>query len=537
MPEEFLLPAIVAIIGGLGASAVRLPPLVGFLGAGFVLSAMGFEHIPAVGELGEVGVAILLFTIGLHLDISTLTKVRIVGTAVGHAALNIVVYAVILAGLSFLPFALFAGTGIAAFLLIGLASSFSSTVFVMALLEDSGRIRSRVGQIAVGVLVLQDVLAVVFLVLASGKTPQPWAYLLLLLPLIRPVVRRLPDRVYRMELLVLAGVTIAIGAYALFELAGLSGTFGALVMGLVLAGHPIAGRLFKGLTSVRELLLVGFFIEIGLGGIPDLGGFIAAGILLALLPLKALMFVGVLYKVGMSRRTSVLTAGALANYSEFGLIVATLAASRGMLDSSWVQVMALAVAGSFVLSAIASLKMDVFFERLVEMLPARDPSRLAAGERPLEIGGVDAIILGMGRVGAGAYKQLTEKYGLTVAGIEHDEDRVRDMRARGYIVFQGDATDPELWARMRASQHEPRLLVLAMPDHDANLGALNILRAQGSTMVTAAIAKYNFKTQQLSDFGVDASVNLYSGAGTELADVAFRAMVECESCHFNSEDE
>ncbi|MCS4535899.1 cation:proton antiporter family protein [Corynebacterium sp. HS2168-gen11] len=524
MPEEILLPAIVAIIGGLGASALRLPPLVGFLAAGFGLSTVGVEHVPGLSEVAEVGVAVLLFTIGLHLDVRMLTKVRIVGTAVGHAVANVLVYAGIFAILSFLPFAVFAHTGWTALLLVGLASSFSSTVFVIALLEETGRARSRVGQIAVGVLVLQDIFAVMFLVAASGHTPKPWAVALVALPLVRPFMKKLPDRIYRVELLVLSGVTIAIGAYALFELAGLSGTFGALVMGLVLSGHPVAGRLYEALTSVRELLLVGFFIEIGLGGLPNTAGFILAGVLLLLLPLKAAMFIGILYKLGMSRRTAILTAGALANYSEFGLIVAALAVQRGMLSGTWVQIMALAVAGSFVLSSVAKLKSGDFLDHFISILPSRDLAKLVPDERPLSLAGYDVIILGMGRLGVGAYNQLTRAYHMKVAGIEHDEVRVQKMRALGYSVFHGDATDPDLWARVTAQSDGPRLLVLAMPDHFANLEALSLLQSQGINLVTAAIAKYDQRTRQLIDFGVDACVDLYSGAGTELADVAYRAL-------------
>lgn len=528
MPEEFMLPAIVAIIGGLGASALRLPPLVGFLAAGFGLSAANVPTFPAIAELAEVGVTVLLFTIGLHLDLKMITRVRVVFTAVGQAALNTIVFAVVLAALSLLPLSAFIGTGWSGFLLLGFASSFSSTVFVIAVLDESGRMRSRVGIIAIGVLVLQDIFAVSFLVLFSGKTPEPWAILLLALPLIRPLIGKLPDLMYRAELLVLAGVIIAVGAYAVFELAGLSGSFGSLIAGLVIAGHPIAKRLHKALVSVRELLLVGFFIDIGMGGIPSMSGFIAAGILLLLLPAKLGIFLALLYKAGMSRRTSVLTAGLLANYSEFGLIVASLAAARGIIAGEWVQIMAVAVAGSFIISSLVKLRVGPIMEALVLKLPRRDPQKLAAGERPLDIDGVDALVLGMGRVGAGAYLRLAEKYGMTVAGVEFDEKRVELMRKRGYTVFHADATDPELWVRLSQSSHCPKLLVLAMPSHESNVVALQTLNNTKSSMVTAGIAKYSYKTKELVDLGADASVNLYDGAGIELADVAFQALVANE---------
>lgn len=524
MPPELLIASIFAILGGLGASMLRLPPLVGFLGAGFALSAVGVTELPGIDAVGDLGVTVLLFTIGLHLDPKMIARIRIIGTTLGHAVFTTVVFALILAGASQL--AMITETSWSSVFLLGLACSFSSTVFVMAVLDETGRTRSVVGMIAIGVLVLQDIIAVAFLVGASGRTPEPWAAAFILLPLLRPLVRKFPDHIYRIDLLVLAGVTLAVASYALFELAGLSGSLGSLLAGFILSAHPIAERMFEALTSVRELLLVGFFIEIGLGGVPDLQGFITAGVLLLLLPIKSLLFVVMLYRMGMSHRTSTLSAGVLSNYSEFGLIVTAIAVQAGMLSNSWLQIMALAVAGSFVACSLAKLWVGWLMDRIVPWVPELPVDRLAKGERPINVEGLDAMVLGMGRVGAGAYTRLTKKYGMKVAGVEFSQDRIEALRDRGFKVFQGDATDPELWMRLRARERHPELIVLAMPEHSANLDALRVLRQLDVPLVTVAIAKYSATTSELLDQGARATLNLYDGAGTELADVAFTAYAE-----------
>lgn len=222
--------------------------------------------------LAELGVTVLLFTIGLKLNPQDMVQPRVVGTAVGHAVTNTVAFTV----LGLLPVASLAGLDITALVYVGIAASFSSTVFVMSQLDDANRGQSTIGRIALGVLVLQDIIAVGVLVFSTGSAPAPWALALPLLLLLRPLVTRMPDRMFRMELLVLTGVGIAVAAYSLFELANVSGSLGSLVAGIMLSGHPVADRLSEALISVRELLLVAFFVEIGLGGLPGVGGVVDA---------------------------------------------------------------------------------------------------------------------------------------------------------------------------------------------------------------------------------------------------------------------
>ena len=179
---------IVAFLFGFLARQIRLPPLLGFLAAGFVLYALGYETTDALQHVADVGVWLLLFSIGLKLRIRSLLSPAVWGGATIHmittvAALSLAVYGLAVAGVSY-----FAGLTPQLALLIAFALSFSSTVFAVKIQEDKGEVGSPHGRIAIGVLIVQDILAVAFLVASTGQLPSPWCLALVLLLAIRPLL-------------------------------------------------------------------------------------------------------------------------------------------------------------------------------------------------------------------------------------------------------------------------------------------------------------------------------------------------------------
>lgn len=524
MNSLYLTALLFAIIGGFVAAMLRLPPLIGFLGAGFAISAIGLDSIPFVDNMAELGVTTLLFTIGLKLNPRDIAGPRVVGSATGHAVANTAIFAVIFGLASFLPLKELAGLSFSSLIYIGIATSFSSTVFVMSQLEEQSRSGSAVGRIAIGVLVLQDIIAVGVLVVSSGKRPEMWALVLPLLLLVRLLVTRLPDRMFRTELLVLTGIGIAVGAYSLFALAGLSGSLGSLVAGILLSGHPVSDRLSDALLSVRELLLVGFFLQIGLGGLPNAGGFLIAGILILALFAKALIFIAIIHRVGMSARTSALSGLTLANYSEFGLIVTAVAVDKGVLGPSWTAIMAIAVAGSFIVGSVASAQEEKLLPWILRGIKELPVERLAPDERPVVVHDCDALVLGMGRVGLGVYHRLHDEYGLRVYGIDFDEERIERLRATGHNIIAGDATDHELWRRIELTR-QPKLIVLAVPAHFDAVQILESIRRHNKDVVVASTTQVRKHCQELLDGGANVAVYLYDGAGEELADQAMRKVL------------
>ncbi|WP_278235109.1 cation:proton antiporter family protein [Isoptericola sp. AK164] len=510
----------VAFVGGVLATLVRLPPLVGFLAAGFALGAAGAPDLPGLGTIAEVGVALLLFTIGLKLDVRSLVRPEIWLTTVSHMVLAVAVGIGFLGLLAVMGMALVAGDGLGTLALIALALSFSSTVFVIKVLEDRSDATSLYGRIAVGILIIQDIVAVTFLAIAEGRPPSLWAVALLLFIPGRRVLYAIWSRVGHGELQAIFGVAVALGpGFYLFEHLGLSGDVGALVMGALLAAHPSAGEMSRSLMTFKDVMLVAFFLEIGLHGTPEPQHVALALVLLLMLPLQAAAYAVLLWTARLRRRTAFLTGLALGNYSEFGIIVVAVGVEVGMIDDDWLIVISLAVAASFALSAAVNRRGVEIAAWLTRFLPPKDPSRLHPDDRVVDIGDVDALVMGLGRVGSTTCARLRDEYGLRVVGVEHDVNRVSSLQGDGFEVVRADATDVEFWARVKRAGHV-RLAVLAMPFHNANLIALSRLQDAGFEGQVAAIARYDDDAAELRRHGADAVFHIYGAAGAELADRA-----------------
>lgn len=514
-----------ALLGGLGAVLLRLPPLVGFLAAGFALGAAGAPHLPYLEPIADFGVVLLLFAIGLKLDVRTLLRREIWLTTVVHMAISVAIALGFLGLLAVVGFGFVADESFGALALVGFALSFSSTVFVVKVLDDRSDTTSLYGRIAVGVLVMQDVAAVVFLSLSSGEPPSPWALLLFALVPGAWVLHRIWDRVGHGELQALFGVAVAVVlGYGLFELVGIDGDVGALVVGVLLSSHPQAAELSRSLMTFKDLMLVAFFVQIGLHGTPHLLEIGLAAILLLVLPFQVAAYALVLWLMRLRRRTSFLAGLVLSNYSEFGIIVAAVGASTGLLDDQWVVVVSLAVAFSFGLSAIVNRRGVEHATRLSRLLPSRDSDRLHPDDRLVDVGDADALVLGLGRVGASTYVRLRDEYGLSVVGVEHDAARIGALEDEGFEVVRADATDLEFWTRVQRAGRV-RVAVLAMPFHNANLIALARLQAAGFTGKVAAVARYDDDVAELQRHGADAVFHLYGSAGFALADHAAEVLL------------
>ncbi|MAT60790.1 MAG: potassium transporter Kef, partial [Micrococcales bacterium] len=338
---------LLAYVAGMLARAVGLPPLVGFLAAGFLLNAFGAESGELLQQISDLGVTLLLFTIGLKIDLRSLIRFEVWGVGLLHMVSVVTAFSGVLLLLAVSGVGAFAGLGQGEAVMLAFAFSFSSTVFAIKVLEEQGALTTRNGRVAIGILVLQDIVAVVYLAISQGKPPSPWAILLLLLIPLRPVLKKVMRRSGHGELLRLFGVTAALVGAGLFILVGIKGDLGALALGMLLAGGGKADELNKSLMGIKDLFLLGFFLEIGLDALPTVSGLVAAGIVLLLLPLKSLLFFLLLSLGKLRSRTAWQASLDLTSFSEFGLIVAATAVQSGRLDDDWLAILAVTIAASF----------------------------------------------------------------------------------------------------------------------------------------------------------------------------------------------
>jgi len=503
-----------AFFFGLAVRQIGLPPLVGFLAAGFAINLFApLLGLPSytgktLGHVAHLGVLMLLFTVGLKLKIAQIAQPQVVGGALLHFAMSVLLF---MPGLKFLM-----GLDWNTALLMAIALSFSSTVLAAKLLETKRELGAFHGRTAIGILIVQDIIALVVLAIWSGQSPNIWALLVFGLPLLRPVLHRLLDIAGHDELLVLMGMllSLVIGGMG-FQAMGLSSEIGALVMGVLLSTHGRAKELGASLWSLKEIFLVGFFLQIGLTGLPDWGAMVfavAAGIVLAL---KGALFFALLVAFKLRARSAFLSALSLTAYSEFGLIVAA-----GVLPEYLVP-LAIAVSISFVISAPLNRYAHPLYERYETRLRHFERDTIHPDEQPKHMGDADVLIFGMGRTGSAAYLTMIEQ-GFKPLGLDADTYKAQAHRDAGRNVMFADAEDSNFWRSCNLGQI--KAAILAMDDLEAKLIAARSLRQRGFTGPIVAHALHDAHQEQIREAGADYTYLTMNQAGINLAEQTAEAM-------------
>jgi predicted Kef-type K+ transport protein len=514
----------VAFACGFLFKQINLPPLIGYLAAGFGLHALGVEPDASLETLSDLGITLLLFTIGLKLNIQSLFKTEIWGGASGHMAAIVLLTTINSLIFGYFGLKYFVGLNWQAAALIGFAVSFSSTVCAIKILEERGELRARHGQVAIGILVIQDIAAVIFVTLAAGKAPSAWALLLFALPLVRPVFDKLLHHCGHGEMLPLAGFFLALSFGELFELVGLKAHLGAIVIGALLSGHDKAVELSKSLLSFKDIFLIGFFLSIGFTALPTIDMLGIAVIMAIALPIKAgLLFVWLTH-LKLRSRTAFLSALSLANYSEFGLIVCSVSVVHGLLAKEWLVIMALAVSLSFVFSAIINAnahKLYSLWESYIKRFERLE--RLPEDPFP-ESDNANVLVVGMGRVGVGAYDTFHDHLHKNVCGVDVDKLRVEKQLKAGHHVILGDAEDPEFWAHINLKSVQ--LIIFAMPNYLDSIEAVKQLKNIGYQGKTAGIAQYEDQKTKLLDAGIDEVFDYFAKVGAGLAEQSIHLVEE-----------
>lgn len=504
-----------AYILGFLAKAVRLPALVGYLGAGFAISALSVglglpEHNAAVlNHVGHLGVLLLLFTIGLKLNIRSLIRREVIGPGLLHFSLSLTLFG------SALLF--FGGVEMRTAILLAVALSFSSTVLSAKSLEGAKELKAFHGRLAIGILILQDIIALVTISLSTGSTPSPWAFLILLLPLLRPLLFWLLDASGKEDLLVLYGLLVAlvVGGFG-FESLGLNSELGALLLGFTISGHRKAEALYQKLWSVKEFFLIAFFLQIGIGGLPSQQDWFFAALFTLMLPLKGILFFFLFIIFKLRARSAFLAGLSLTAYSEFGLIL-----SYSVL-SDWLTPLALTVALSFMISSAFNRYSHQIFENFYDALVRWERHVLHPDEQPISLKDYDILVMGLGRVGTAAYEKL-EKDNRVVA-IDSDPARVAKHRQAGRNVRYADAEDHSFWEKLQLNTIQG--VVLAISGNQAKIFSIKKLRERGFSGAIVTNSMDANAAEKIAEVGADTVHLTMSEAGVSLADALLMQIPE-----------
>lgn len=503
MDHEPVLIATIAIgltaafIGGLIARRCRLPEIVGYITAGVVIGPFtpGLVADPELAtELAELGVILLMFGVGIHFSFRDLLAVKDI--ALPGAAAQIAVTTALGTALG-----IALGWGIGGGLVLGLAISIASTVVLLRSLTDRGEVDSPQGRVAIGWLIVQDLVTVVVLVLLPALAPTlggqgasetaaasasgPLVALAIALgkaalfavlmvvagTRLVPRLLLLVSREGSPELFTLAVLAIALGiAYVASGLFGVSFALGAFLAGAVVSESDMSHQAAADALPLRDAFAVLFFVSVGMLLDPS---FLIADplVIIALVaivviaqPVAAFVIVALL---GHSLRIGLTVAAGLGQIGEFSIILATMGVALGLLPGAGFQLIVAAALLSIALNPLLFRAVDPLEHRLRDDRVLAGLRARRAGHRSTLEPGVreglrqHAILAGYGRVGRMIGPAL-ERRGFRYVVITEARDVVDRLRERGIAALYGDAANPEVLEL--ANIEHARLLIVATPD-------------------------------------------------------------------------
>lgn len=505
---------LVALVAGLIFRKFGYPPLLGYLLSGFVAHELGIGSVEHITPYADIGILLLLFTIGLKLNLKTLASPHVWGVATLHMLIAVVLTVPVIMAAGFWMPALAIEDSAAAWTL-AFALSFSSTVFAVKIFDERGESASLHASIAIGILIIQDLFAVCYLVFTSDKSIEPTAIILFALPLIRPALLYLMRLTGHGELLVLFGVVAAVGSAELFELFNLKGGLGALLFGVLLGNTEKSNELYKNLLNLKDLFLIGFFLQIGYYGLPSIEMLLVATALALLIFLRPMIYYFLLVAFKVRSRTAFLSGIALFNYSEFGLIVGAIAVQNGLLSAEWLTTLALAMSISFFISTPFNTRVHSIFGKYSDGLHRFEREKRLEQEALPCLADAKIVILGMGRVGLGAYETLSTKCDGKIIGVDEKESRVDDFNRKGINCIRGDASDYEFWRLTNLTSSDK--IFVCLSNHRENMYIVNLAKQLGYKNVLAVVSRFHDEELELKELGCIA-FNLYAEAGHGFAE-------------------
>ncbi|NOR87353.1 MAG: potassium transporter Kef [Bacteroidales bacterium] len=509
----------IAFVAGYFAKKINLPPLIGFLATGFLLNFSGVSQGNiTIHAMAELGVMLLLFNIGLKINIKSLFHKEIWATASIHTLLTTLAFGSLIAIISTLGIGYFTPVSFQTALIIGFALSFSSTVFTIKILEERGEVSSFHGNTAIGILVIQDVLAVVFLTVSKSQWPSIWALgLPIYLWLIRYLLYRLLKTIDHGELLTLFGFFAAFVAGAMsFDLVGIKPDLGALIMGVMLGQHTRAKELSSHMAGYKDFFLIAFFFEIGLSGLPNWTMVFVALVLVVLGVFKTGLFMYLFTRFNLRARTSLLASLSLSTYSEFGLIIAAIGVQAGWMSNSWLVTLALALSFSFVLASPFNYRAHHIFDRFKPRLMRLNTCKVHPDDEPTNLGDAEYLICGMGRIGRSVYRQLLKDKQGKIIGIDYGLDIVESTNKAGKNVIWGDVTDSNFWQNVDLSKI--KMIFISFTNHSSNLNtSMEIHKFLPEGIKVGSVCEFRDQAKELHEYGVDFIYNYREQIGKEFA--------------------
>jgi Kef-type K+ transport system membrane component KefB/Trk K+ transport system NAD-binding subunit len=528
-----------AVVGALG-TWLRQPLIVSFIAVGILVGPAGIGLVMQHEEvelLASIGISLLLFVVGLKLDFQTIRTLGPVALATGVGQ---IVFTSVIGFLIAIALGMDALTAT----YVAVALTFSSTIIIVKLLSDKREIDALHGRIAVGFLIVQDlgvILAMIGITAIGGERSadqslvahaamilvKGFGFLAVVsvlavrvLPAATTLLARSP------ELLVLSGIAWAVVLAATGESLGLSKEVGAFLAGASLASTPYREAIGSRLVTVRDFLLLFFFIDLGARlDLSLLGATLGAAAIFSTFvlignPIIVMVIMGVM---GYRKRTSFLAGLTVAQISEFSLILGALGVSVGHLGP---EAMGLITSVGLITIALSTY-MIIYSARLYEGLAPwlgifeRNTPFREAGADSGAPPKADVVVLGLGRYGGGIVRHLLLRK-RRVIGVDFDPEALGRWRQEGVHVLYGDASDPELFDHLPLA--DVNWVVSTAPDIETSRVLLQHLRERQFGGRIAVACRTADEGDLLRLDGADVLLRPYADAAEQAADAITTAM-------------
>jgi Kef-type K+ transport system membrane component KefB len=534
---EFASLLLICAVAGAVFVRLRQPVLIAYIVVGIAVGPAGLGLVTAhdqIDLLAQVGVAVLLFAVGLKLDLHHIRHIGPVALATGLGQLTFTIvigFALVLA----------LGKGWLEALYVAVALTFSSTIIIVKLLSDKRELDSLHGRIAVGFLIVQD-LAVVIAMMAmsalrgSGEAGADtgWGAVLLslswrlaaaavaLFVLMRWVLPAVVAAMARsQELLLVFAIAWGVALAALGEWAGFSKEAGAFLAGFSLASTPYREAMNARLTGIRDFLLLFFFIDLGARlDFSTLGAEMVPAVVLSLFVLigNPLIVMAIMGFMGYRRRTGFLAGLTVAQISEFSIVFVAMGITLGHVGVQALGLTTLVGLVTITVSTYMILYAQPLYERLAPWLRVfeRDhPFReVAAESQSAGTRSAQVIVFGLGRYGSRLFEQLRAD-GVAVIGVDFDPEAVRALQGRGLPVLFGDGEDPDFLESLPLRQ--ARWVITTFPQWESNRALLHALQAVHYRGQVVGAVRDAAHGRALSDAGVAHILNPFDDAADHAA--------------------
>jgi Kef-type K+ transport system membrane component KefB/Trk K+ transport system NAD-binding subunit len=487
---------------------LKQPLIIGYIISGIIIGPFALnvlEYNETISVFSEFGIAFLLFIVGLHLSPKVIKEVGKISLLAGMGQ---VIFTSLIGYLIALGF----GFSSLISIYIAIAITFSSTIIVMKLLSDKDSLDKLYGKISIGFLLIQDVIAIIALIIVSTFSNGIDIPNLMVNTFIRGIVAlivialvsyyilpRLNDFFAKSkELLFIFAITWGLGLAALFSYLGFSIEIGALIAGIALSISAYSYEIASKLKPLRDFFIVTFFVILGSQMVfGDINNMILPVIVFSLFiligkPLIVMILIGIF---GYTKNTGFMMGLAMAQISEFSLILITLGAKVGHIPNEIVSFITLVglvtIAGSTYM-IMYSEKMYLFFSKYLSIF-----ERKKIKEKRMQNKGYYNVLLGENRIGFSIMNYFIKMNNYVI--VDFNPRRVGKLQKRGINCIYGDVSDSEFLDSIKIEK--AKIIVCTVPDIETNMLVLNKIRYKNKKSIVVVTAKQISDAFNLYDAG------------------------------------